>query len=51
MDRNDNVYIFDRGENPMIVFDREGNFLCSFGEGVFPRAHGLFMWPRPKDLP
>ena len=43
VDRSDNVYIFNRGEHPMIVFDREGNFLRSFGEGVFPRAHGLFM--------
>ena len=25
----------------MIVFDREGNFLRSWGEGVFQRAHGL----------
>src|SRR6516225_2356350 len=45
VDRNDNVYIFNRGEHPMIVFDREGNFLRSFGEGVFPRAHGVFMAP------
>ena len=29
----------------MIVFDREGNFLRSWGEGVFPRAHGVFMAP------
>jgi hypothetical protein len=25
----------------MIVFDREGNFLRSWGEGAFPRAHGI----------
>ena len=29
----------------MIVFDRDGNFLRSWGEGVFPRAHGVFMAP------
>jgi hypothetical protein len=29
----------------MNVFDREGNFLRSFGEGLFPRAHGVFMAP------
>jgi hypothetical protein len=41
VDRNDNVFVFNRGEHPMIVFDREGNFLRSFGEGLFPRAHGV----------
>jgi len=44
-DSNDNVYVFNRGEHPMIVFDREGNFLRSWGEGVFPRAHGVTMGP------
>ena len=40
-DSNDRVYVFCRGEHPMIVFDREGNFITSWGEGVFKRAHGL----------
>ena len=41
IDAKDNVYVFNRGEHPMIVFDREGRFLRSWGEGMFPRAHGL----------
>ena len=45
VDRHDNVFVFNRGEHPMIVFDRDGNFLRSFGEGMFPRAHGVFMAP------
>ena len=45
VDGNDNVYVFNRGEHPMIVFDRAGNFLKSWGEGIFPRAHGLDMGP------
>ena len=45
VDSNDNVYVFNRGEHPMMVFDREGNFLRSWGEGVFPRAHGITMMP------
>ena len=45
VDEKDNVYVFNRGEHPMIVFDRDGNFLKSWGEGVFPRAHGLHMAP------
>jgi hypothetical protein len=44
-DNNDNVYVFNRGEHPMIVFDREGNFLSSWGEGQYPRAHGVHMAP------
>jgi len=41
VDSKDRVYVFNRGEHPMIVFDREGNFIRSWGEGTFPRAHGL----------
>ena len=45
VDRNDNVYVFNRGEHPMIVFDRRGNFLRSWGEGQYPRPHGVHMAP------
>ena len=44
-DAQDNVYVFNRGAHPMMVFDRHGNFLRAWGEGVFPRAHGLTVWP------
>jgi DNA-binding beta-propeller fold protein YncE len=40
-DSQDRVYVFNRGAHPMMVFDRDGNFLRSWGEGSFPRAHGL----------
>jgi hypothetical protein len=33
VDQHDNVFVFNRGEHPMIVFDRQGNFLRSWGEG------------------
>ncbi|HEY1268873.1 MAG TPA: peptidyl-alpha-hydroxyglycine alpha-amidating lyase family protein [Candidatus Binatia bacterium] len=45
VDGRDQVYLFTRGEHPVIVFDREGNFLRSWGEGVFKRAHGITMGP------
>jgi len=45
VDAKDNVYVFNRGAHPMIIFDREGNFLKSWGEGIFPRAHGITMAP------
>ena len=40
-DSKDRVYVFCRGEHPMMVFDREGSFITSWGQGLFPRAHGL----------
>ena len=45
VDSRDNVYVFNRGEHPLIVFDREGNFLRSWGEGLVGRAHGITIGP------
>ena len=45
VDRDDNVYVFNRGAHPMIVFDRAGKFLRSWGEGTFARPHGLHVAP------
>ena len=44
-DANDNLYAFNRGEHPMIIFDKNGKFLRSWGEGLFPRAHGITFGP------
>jgi hypothetical protein len=43
VDSKDRIYVFNRGAHPMILLDREGNFLRSWGEGLFSRAHGLFI--------
>ena len=44
VDSQDNVYVLTRGEHPIIVFDKEGKFLRSFGEGLFSnRTHGLYI--------
>lgn len=45
VDSKDQVYVFSRGEHPVTVFDQDGNFLRSWGEGVFKRAHGLSVAP------
>jgi DNA-binding beta-propeller fold protein YncE len=45
IDGQDRVYVFNRGAHPMVVFDREGNFLTSWGEGIYKRAHGVHMGP------
>jgi DNA-binding beta-propeller fold protein YncE len=46
VDSDDNVYVLNRGSHPVIVFDRDGNFVRSFGEGQFDqRAHGIHASP------
>lgn len=46
VDPSDNVYVFHRGEHPVIVFDRDGNVLRTFGEGCFSkRPHGINIGP------
>lgn len=43
----DEVYAITRNtQHPVIVFDREGNFLRSFGQGIFSeRTHGILVGP------
>src|SRR5438034_6873756 len=41
VDSKDRIYVFNRGAHPMVVLDREANFITSWGEGLFNRAHGL----------
>jgi len=45
VDSKDQVYVFSRSEHPVTVFDRDGNFQRSWGEGIFKRAHGLSIAP------
>src|SRR5256885_1220010 len=41
VDSKDRVYVFNRGAHPMVVLNRDGSFIKSWGEGLFRRAHGL----------
>lgn len=41
IDKQDDIYIFNRGEHPIIIFNRDGKFLGSWGEGMFSGAHGM----------
>jgi DNA-binding beta-propeller fold protein YncE len=43
VDSKDRVYVFNRGQNPMIVFDRNGNFIETWGAGKFNRPHGIYV--------
>ena len=46
VDSKDNVYVFTRGSHPVIVFDRNGKFLRSWGEDIgFTNAHGAAVGP------
>ncbi len=45
VDSQDRVFVFTRSQHPVVVFDREGEFLSSWGEGVFTRPHGMFIGP------
>ena len=45
VDRQDNVWVFNRGEHPVIEFDRQGTFLRGWGEGRVRRAHGITIGP------
>ena len=44
--RDELVALTRNTEHPIMVFDREGKLLRTFGKGVFgPRTHGLFVGP------
>jgi hypothetical protein len=45
VDSKDNVYAFNRGDHPVAVFDKDGNLLRTWGEGVFTRPHGVHVAP------
>lgn len=43
-DSNGNVFLYCRGDHPVMIYDRDGRFLDSWGEGKFSyRTHGMFM--------
>jgi hypothetical protein len=46
VDGEDRVYLICRGDHPIIVYDKQGNFLRSWGEGDFSyRTHGIYVAP------
>ena len=55
VDSQGRIYAFTRGKHPLIVFDKEGNFLTSWGYGEFgisphlvSQSHGIFIDPDDK---
>jgi DNA-binding beta-propeller fold protein YncE len=45
VDGGDAVYVLSRSEHPVMVFNREGRVLRTWGEGFFARAHGARLAP------
>lgn len=45
VDSKDHVFVFSRCPHRVIVFDRDGKFLNTWGEGTFTRAHGITIGP------
>ncbi|HSQ58059.1 MAG TPA: peptidyl-alpha-hydroxyglycine alpha-amidating lyase family protein [Gemmata sp.] len=41
VDSRDRVYVFAREPHRVLIFDRDGQFLTSWGEGLFVRPHGI----------
>jgi sugar lactone lactonase YvrE len=42
-DSQDRVFVYSRSQHPLVIFDRDGNFLESWGEEVLQDAHGIFI--------
>lgn len=45
VDSQDRVYGFNRGEHSVIVFDKNGEYLYAWGEGMFVFPHCIFADP------
>ena len=45
VDSRERVFVFCRGAHPLIVFDKDGRFVDSWGAGAFVRPHGIFISP------
>ena len=42
----DEVHIFSRGDHPLTIWDTDGNFISSWGEGTFSaNPHGIYIAP------
>lgn len=46
VDSRDRVYLMTRQDARVIVYERDGSFVASWGEGIFtPRTHGIAIGP------
>lgn len=41
VDAEDRIFVLHRGEPPLVAFDKDGNYVSSWGTGLFKVPHGL----------
>jgi sugar lactone lactonase YvrE len=41
VDKEDNVFVLQRGKEPLLMFDKDGKFIRAWGAGLFKVPHGL----------
>lgn len=49
-DSQDRVYVFQQADPPVLVFDREGRYLSSWGNGAFVRPHTTSISPKTSPM-
>ena len=45
VDSSDNVYVYNRGTVPMLVFNSDGVLIVQWGDGIFKQPHGVTIGP------
>ncbi len=45
VDSRDRVFVFSRSDHPVCIFEPDGTFVSSWGEGVLTHAHGITIAP------
>ena len=55
VDAKDFVYLFNRGEHPVVVLSQHGEVLRTWGHGIFKNPHGASIgflkipWPQVRN--
>jgi peptidylglycine monooxygenase len=50
VDSRDRVYVFQRADPPIIIFESDGTFAGAWGTGQLADAHGIFITPDDRVL-
>ena len=45
IDASDQVYLFNRGQHPVVVLSQNGELLRTWGHGIFTNPHGASIGP------